>query len=177
MGQQVTESFRVPDEFLNRTLVESQPTRSVPRQVCLASDRNIAAVSPNLTPQPRQQRRHQCVGRVEAARPLRGIALFDGKCDLTDTATQEATVHSCHSSNPGIIIICLPRTAARSHFAFCMALCTWQQGRGALYILRRFPRNSPWRSTTCARVKGARGLDGTSERWVPLHGWTSPCLP
>ena len=40
VGEQETESSRAPDEFLNGTVVESQPTRSVRRQVRLAIERD-----------------------------------------------------------------------------------------------------------------------------------------
>ena len=51
------------------------------------------------------------------------------------TWAQEATVHPCRSANLGIIIVCLTRAASRSHFGICMALCTWEQERGALHTL------------------------------------------
>ena len=104
-------SGRTSDRSLFGPLISSstgQWSNSVPRQVGLAIERHIAATSPNPTPQPRLQRRHQCLGSVEAARPLRGIVLFNGRCDLTDAETQEATIHSCRSENPGIIIILHP---------------------------------------------------------------------
>ena len=61
--------------------------------------------------------------------------MFDETCDLTDEDAQEATVRACRSVNPGIIIVGIPRTASKSHFEFCMTLCTWQHERGALYIM------------------------------------------
>ena len=61
--------------------------------------------------------------------------LFDETCDLTDEDAQEATVRACCSVNPGIIIVGIPRTASKSHFEFCMTLCTWQHERGALYFM------------------------------------------
>ena len=54
---------------------------------------------------------------------------------LTDEEAQEATVLACRSANPGMIIVGIPRTASKSHFEFCMTLCTWQHERGALYIM------------------------------------------
>ena len=41
VGERVTESRRAPDDFLNGTTIKSQPTRSVPRQVRLAIERNL----------------------------------------------------------------------------------------------------------------------------------------
>ena len=115
--------------------LESQPTKSVPRRVRLAIERNIFAMSPDQNPQPRTQRDNLHLRSVETSRPLRGIALFDGKHDLTDADAQEATVRTCRSANPGIIILYVHRTASKSHLGFCMSLCTWQHERGALYIM------------------------------------------
>ena len=70
---------------------------------------------------------------VGTTRPS-GVAMFDETCDLTDGEAQEATVRTCHSVNPGIIIVGIPRTVTKSHFEFCMTLCTRQHERGALYI-------------------------------------------
>ena len=35
-GEQVTESFNIPEEFFNSMVLDSQPTKSVPRRVRLA---------------------------------------------------------------------------------------------------------------------------------------------
>ena len=78
---EATESFRAPVEFLNRTVVESQPTKSVPRQVRLAIERNIAAISPNPAPQPRLQRRHR------AWRVSRRLDRFEGLHCSMESAT------------------------------------------------------------------------------------------
>ena len=86
-------------------------------------------------PQSRMQHETLDVRSVGTTRPLRGVALFDETCDLTDEEAQEATVRACRSVNPGIIIVGIPRTAPKSHFEFCMTLCTWQHERGALYIM------------------------------------------
>ena len=75
------------------------------------------------------------VSSFGTTRPLRGVALFDETCDLTDEDAQEATVRACLSVNPGIIILGIPRTASKSHFEFCMTSCTWELERGALYIM------------------------------------------
>ena len=56
LREQVTESFCVPEGFLNWMALESQPTKSVPRRVRLGFARNIVAMSPNQTSQPRTQR-------------------------------------------------------------------------------------------------------------------------
>ena len=66
---------------------------------------------------------------------LRGVALFDETCNLTDEDAQEATVRACRSVNPGIIIVAIPRTAPKSQFENCVTLCTWQHDRGALCIM------------------------------------------
>ena len=83
---------------------ESQPTKSVPRRVRLAIERNIAEMSPDRTPQPRTPRENLYQRSVETTRPLLGISLFEEKCDLTDADAQEATVRACRSANPGMII-------------------------------------------------------------------------
>ena len=72
---------------------------------------------------------------VGTTRPLRGVSLFDETCELTDEDAQEATLRACCSANPGIIIVGIPQTASKSHFEFCVTLCTWQHERGALYIM------------------------------------------
>ena len=48
---------------------------------------------------------------------------------------RKATVRACRSVNPGIIILGITRTVSRSHWEFCMTLCTWQHEGGALYIM------------------------------------------
>ena len=90
---------------------------------------------PNRNPQSRMQHENLDVRSVRTTRPLRGVALFDGTCDLTDEDAQEATVRACCIVNPGKIILGIPRTASKSHFEFCMTLCTWQHERGALYVM------------------------------------------
>ena len=62
------------------------------------------------------------VRSVGTTRPLRGVALFDGTCDLTDEDAQEATFRACRSVNPGIIVVGIPRTASKSHFEFCVVV-------------------------------------------------------
>ena len=131
-GEQVTESFNFPGGFFNCMVLESQTTNSVPRQLRLAIESHIDEICPNRNHQSRLQHENLDVGTT---RPLRGVALFDETCDLTDEDAQEATVRACRSVNPGIIIVCIPRTVSRSHLEFCMTLCTWQHERGALYIL------------------------------------------
>ena len=49
-GEQVTESFNIPEGFFNWMVLESQPTKSVPRRVRLAIERNIDEMCPNRTP-------------------------------------------------------------------------------------------------------------------------------
>ena len=68
--------------------IESQPTKSVPRRVRLAIERNIAALNPERTTLPKNKAQKR-VHERRATRPLRGVALFDGKCALTDEDAQE----------------------------------------------------------------------------------------
>ena len=129
------DSCRFLKGFFDWMVLESQPTKSVPRRVRLAIERNIDEKCPNRNPQSRMQHENLDVRSVGTTRPLRGVALFDETCDLTDEDAQEATVRACRSVNPGIIIVGIPRTASKSHFDFCMTLCTSQHERGALYIM------------------------------------------
>ena len=110
-------------------VLDSQTTKSVPRLVRLAIDRNIDEICPNRNPQSRLQHENLDVRSVGTTRPLRGVASFD----WTDEDAQEATVRACRSVNPGIIILDISKTVSRSHLEFCMTLCTWQHERGALY--------------------------------------------
>ena len=100
--EQVTESLCVPEGFFNWMALESQPTKSVPRRVRLAIERNIVAMSPDRTLQPRTQRESMYMKSVETTRLLRVVSLIDEKCDLTEADAQEAAVRACHSANPGI---------------------------------------------------------------------------
>ena len=134
-GEQVMEYFNIPEGFFNCMALDSQPTNSVPRRVRLAIERNIGEICPKRNPQSRTQHENLDVRSVETTRLLRGVALFDETCDLTDEEAQEATVRACRSANPGIIILGIPRTASKSHLEFCITLCTWQHERGALYIM------------------------------------------
>ena len=128
-GEQVTESLNIPEGFFNCVLLDSQPTKSVPRRVRLAIERNIDDICPNRNPQSRLQHENLDVRSVGTTRPLRGVALFDEMCDLTDEDAQEATVRACRSVNR-IIILGIPSTVSRIHSKFCMTLCTWQHERG-----------------------------------------------
>ena len=76
--------------------------------------------------QSRMQHENLDVTSVGTTRLLRGVALFDETCDLTDEEAQEATVQACRRANPGIITLGISRTASKSHFEFCMTLYTWQ---------------------------------------------------
>ena len=91
--------------------------------------------APKRNHQSRTQHENLDVRSVGTTRPLRGVALFDETCDLTDEEAQEAAIRTCCSANPGIIILGIPRTVSKSHLEFCMTLCTWQHERGALYIM------------------------------------------
>ena len=77
---------------------------------------------PKRNPPSRMQHENLDVRSVGTTRPLRGVALFDETCELTDEDAQEATVRACCSVNPGIIILGIPRTASKSHLEFCMTL-------------------------------------------------------
>ena len=101
----------------------------------LAIERNILGICPNRNPQSRLQHENPDVRSVGTTRLLRGAALFDETCDLTDEDTQEAAIRATRSVNPETITVGIPRTASKSHFEFCMTLCTWQLERGALYIM------------------------------------------
>ena len=117
-------------------VLDSQPTKSVSRRVRLAIERNIDERCPKRNPKLRVQHENLDVRSVGTTRPLRGVALFDETCDLTDDDAHEAaTIRACCSANPGIIILGIPRTASKSHLEFCMTLCFWQHERGALYIM------------------------------------------
>ena len=50
-GEQVTESFNIPEGFLNCMVLDSQPTKSVSRRVRLAIERNIDEMCPKQTNQ------------------------------------------------------------------------------------------------------------------------------
>ena len=131
----MTESFNIPEGFFNGMVLESQPTKSVPRRVHLAIERNIDEMCPNGNPRSRMQHENLDVRSVGTTRPLRGVALFDETYDLTEEDAQEATVRACRSVNPGLIIVGIPRAASKSHFEFCITLCTWQHDRGAVHIM------------------------------------------
>ena len=109
-GEQVTESFHVPEGFFKCMVLDSQPTKSVHRQVRLVIERNIDEICPKRNPQSRMQHENLDVRSVGTTRPLRGVALFD------------ETLRACCSVNPGIIILGIPRTASKSHLEFCMTL-------------------------------------------------------
>ena len=134
-GEQVTDSFNIPEGFFNCVVLDSPPTKSVPRRVRVAIERNIYEMCPKRNHKSRLQHENLDVSSSGTTRPLRGVALFDETCDLTDEDAQEATVRACRSVNPGIIILGIPRTVSRSNWEFCMTLCTWQHERGALYIM------------------------------------------
>ena len=78
-------------------VLDFQPTKSVPRRVRLAIERNIDVMCPNRHPQSIMQHENLDVRSVGTIRPLRGVALFDETCHLTDEAAQEATVRACHA--------------------------------------------------------------------------------
>ena len=134
-GEQVTELFNVPEVFFNCMVLDSQPTKSVPRRVRLAIERNIDEMCLKRNPKLRMQHENVDVRSVGTTRPWRGVALFGETCDLTDDDAQETAIRACCSVNPGIIILGILRTASKSHLELCMTLCTWQHERGAIYIM------------------------------------------
>ena len=113
-GEQVTEFFNIPEGFFHCVVLDSQPTKSVPRRVRLVIERNIDEMCPKRNPQSRMQHENLDVRGVGTTRPLRGVALFDETCDLTDEDAQEATVRACRSVNPGIIIVGIPEQPRRA---------------------------------------------------------------
>ena len=46
-GEQVTESFNIPEGFFNCVVLDSQPTKSFPRRVRLAIEKNSDETCPN----------------------------------------------------------------------------------------------------------------------------------
>ena len=134
-GEQVTESFNIPEGGFNCMVLHSQPTKSVPRRVRMAIERNIDEMCPKRKPKLRMQHENLDVRSVGTTRPLRRVALFDETCDSTDEDAQEGTVRACRSVNSEIIIVGISRTVSRCHFESCMTLCAWQHERGALYIM------------------------------------------
>ena len=87
-GGHVTESFNIPEGFFNCMVLDSQPTKSVPRRVRLFIERNIDEMCPTRNPQSRMRHEILDVRNVGTTRPLRGVALFDETCDLTDEDAQ-----------------------------------------------------------------------------------------
>ena len=128
--EQVTESFNISEWFFNCVVLDSQPTKSVPRRLRLAIERNIDEICPNRNHQSRLQRENLDVRSVGTTRPLRGVAFFDETCGLTDADAQEATVRACRSVNPGRINLGTPELSRRTS-----TLCTWQHERGSLHIM------------------------------------------
>ena len=82
--KQVTDSFNIPERFFNCVVLDSQPTKSLPRRVRVAIERNIDEMCPKRNPQSRLQHENLDVRSIGTTRPLRGVALFDETCDLTD---------------------------------------------------------------------------------------------
>ena len=80
----MTEFFNIPEGFFNCVVLDSQPTKSVPRWVCLAIERNIDEMCPKRNSKLRMQHENLDERNVGTTRPLRRVALFDETCDLTD---------------------------------------------------------------------------------------------
>ena len=177
-GDKVTESFNIPEGFFNCVVLDSQPTKSVPRRVRLAIERNIDEICPNQNPQSRLQHENLDVRSVGTTRPLRGVALFDETCDLTDEDAQEATVRAYRSVNPGITILGIPRTASRSHLEFCITLCTWQHQRGALYIVILTDSEDALSEEQYVALKTLQRNEGSAyDKWGSGQGWSPTFLP
>ena len=159
-------------------ILDSKSTKTIPYRVRLSIERNVDEICFNQNPNSRVQRNNRDVRCVGTTRPSRGVALIDETCDLTDEEAQEATIRAYHSVNPGIAIVGTTRTVTKSHFEFCMMLCTWQHKRGALYILiltdreEALPEEQFWRSKHCTGAKGVLGLDKIYDKWGQGPGWT-----
>ena len=99
-----------------------------------------ASRTPCMVSQPRAQRKNLNLRSVETTRPLRGIA-------LTDADTQEATVRACHSANPGIIIVCIPRSFSEPPWVLHGAVATRARcpTHHDVDRLRGDTRSSSWR--------------------------------
>ena len=65
--------------------------------------------TPGLVPRKRVESRAQVTESV-------CLPEFGEMCDVTEADAQEATVRACHTVNPGIIVVGIPRTASSSHF-------------------------------------------------------------
>ena len=76
-GEQVTELFNVSEGVFNCMVLDSQPTKSVPRRVRLAIERNIDEMCPKRIPKLKMRYENLDVKNVGTTRPLRGVALFD----------------------------------------------------------------------------------------------------
>ena len=69
-GEQVTESFNIPEGFFNCVVLDCQPTKPVPRRVRLAIERSIDEICPTRHPQSRLQHENLDVRSVGTTRPL-----------------------------------------------------------------------------------------------------------
>ena len=176
-GEQETESFNIPEWFFNCMVLDSQPTKSVPRQVRLAIERNIDEMCPKRNPQSRTQHENLDVRSVETTRPLREVALFDETCDLADEEAQEATVRACRSANPGIIILGIHPNSHEKSFGILYDLM-YMETRARCPIHHdpdRFPgctsRGTVFRrSKRSTGAKGVPGSDGISDKRGPRPG-------
>ena len=64
-GEQVTEFFNISELFFNCVVLDSQTTKSVPRQVRLVIERNIDEMCPKRNPKLRMQHENLDVRSVE----------------------------------------------------------------------------------------------------------------
>ena len=79
-GEQVTESFNIPEGFFQLCGTELPTDEVVPRWLRMAIERNIDEMCPKRNPQSRLQHENLDVRSVETTRPLRRVALFDDTC-------------------------------------------------------------------------------------------------
>ena len=73
-------------------ILDSQSTKTVLHRVRLSIERNVDEICFNQNPNSRVQRNNLDVRSVGTTRPLRGVAVIDETCDLTDEEAQDITV-------------------------------------------------------------------------------------
>ena len=98
LGHRVDSREQVAEFFFflhSRRLPSQLDTKSVPRRVRLAIERNIVVMSLDQTFQSGIQRENVYL------RTVGGVALYDESYDLNGTEAQEDTVRACGRANPG----------------------------------------------------------------------------
>ena len=119
-GEQVTEFFNIPEGFFN-CMYWSPNRQSRFLAGCVWSLKGISMkCARNEIHSQEMQHENLDVRSVGTTRPLRGVAMFDETCDLTDEDAQEATVRACSSVNSGIIIVGIPRRATSNSARRCV---------------------------------------------------------